>query len=269
MAKVKTIKIEKKNKAGVRITFDSTIYLNPSNGDFSALIDKGHEGDFQLLEKDLIDHGCYLWNGKKRGFKEPRFFVVGDKLGKVISAIEAVLGKLLEVEVIEEEVILYAIEKDIHFAYTDDGKVFFSGYEPKELGYQEDEWNWNENTHDQFLNLSKWAIGLRAVVAKKKTYISPNGDSKIEYDRICEGEFDKEKSPWGIRLNRALRIFVGSPDQYDEVREIPYTETRAQFFAESMLSLARVCRKLDEFLGDPKEAIKKIDSGNIKMLEGG
>lgn len=240
-------------KAPDGVGFEERVACNVSSeGEFSVAIPEALT-EVALSLKDMTKTGARIayWRaGKQR--------VYAKTLKAALDFLKECAVAFVNVETTTTRVIIYGTVTDVSFWITKAGKIYPNGASHGEGG------NWWKDRHgDRTLSFGNhpnfFQVGLAAAVYDKVTRKRATGDT-IEWLRVRD-----EDDPAITRLNSFCGISVDPEIRHME--EMPYTPEAAEFFANIMLGLCAMAKKIDDFFADRKGLMLAIRKG-AKLLEG-
>jgi hypothetical protein len=269
MPNVKTRTFRKTSKSGEVMEFRAAITID-KDGVFTVNIPE------QLAPTALkvLDQPIWKSAGVSVSKAREHWRVQGRMLGSVESFVEAAMDDHLSVEVKHELVIRYRYQNHTTFARAADGSMHPNGHFAEQDGERDGQrsWAWAGNEDLSASNRPLlFRVGVVARVYLKTTYTRPSG-SRVVHSNDLPG------SHWDRNPMRRLNGFcVHEPDTHSqgfhdptcdsEVREIPYSDAAALFFADMMLAMARLGEQLDAFVGN-QDALKLAIDRGYSLLPG-
>ncbi len=175
----------------------------------------------------------------------------------------------------EELVIRYLIEDNYSGFITKEGKIFSSQAQALEeagrhIGMEPTKetcgtWIGRDTLHNEGM---VYGVNIAAIVTKKITFTGEE-IKEVKYEGI--NSRDTPLGPWGEKLNSFthmanIRNTIGMHSHREKkIKEIPYTESNAEFFYTFIIKIIELGEKFRHFFDDEKALEHKI-SKNLELF---
>lgn len=251
MPKLTDLSFDFKAENGERLTFKAPVSVSTS-GVFSVRFPE----EVDASVRELLKNG---WKSKTNKIVQIEIqktgaAIVSTDLDSCKELLSHASREQLKCEIKRELVICYKL--DLNVAYVrehETGKIFQSGTKTANRDMTGASW------HGQLSGSRSrpcYSVGIGAIVFEKTTATRPSGFSKKYavagiHGTVCS------LGDNGRRLNAFIGLYF-DPERESDVREIPYTEETARFFADSIMSLVMVADRLERFFDSPETILSTL-----------
>ena len=258
MPKLTDLSFDFKAENGERLTFKAPVSVS-TIGVFSVRLPE----EVSASVRELLKNGWKSQTNKmvQIEIQKTGSAIVSTDLESCKELLAHASREQLKCEIKRELVICYKL--DLNVAYVrelETGKIFQSGTQTPNRDMKGASW------HGQLSGSRSgpcYSVGIGAIVFEKTTATRPSGSSKKyslagRHGTVCLlGENGK-------RLNAFIGLYF-DPERETDVREIPYTEETAEFFADSIMSLVSVADRLERFFDSPDTILVAIHKKQLVL----
>ena len=110
-----------------------------------------------------------------------------------------------------------------------------------------------------------FSVGIYAAIHKRTSYKRTSGTT-ITWERITSHDSNENLGEWGKRLTGICGL--SAPKSPEHLRQMPYAETSAQFFYESMMAMCEMGRRFKVFFEDESNVLAAIEGRAPGLLTG-
>ena len=242
MAKLKTLRFRRQNKAGEVMEFTAECSVN-QQGTFSINIpDDLSETAMEMREPSIeISRERVYWR------------VSSSRLDAAIHFVNRAIDEHLSVGVKKDLVICYTHNTKVAYFENSDGTIHPNGTFGNYDGGPGNAWR---GSLDGASNQAAfYFVGFAARAFERNTYTRTN-QTKVSFSQPAAAHHDK--GPLG-RLNAFAGLGGFIPNK--DTEWVPYTDEAAEFFTKMMLGMCDLARKLDRFIGNKDALQLAIRSG--------
>lgn len=249
MPKLKTVQFKPQSKSR---------HFDMEHEPISADIHVSASGEFYSNVPEFLSVVIKYQHINQRGRAKDRIQVFASTMNALIEIIQTAINDYFEPEITEEPVILYNIESHVSFAEDESGVIY------PNAGFPGASWNKDKSLKHGDHHASNVARGGYSLTVGAKAMVKSTcryGDQvKVRYTGRYEGA--EQDSPAQL-LNSWCSFTLP-----DKAKEIPYSDEAALFFHSMMMSMAMLCRKVQNATFDQDDLKILIASGQHLLLPG-